>query len=104
MREELIKRARQFTAEHEHYEFYTAVAYSGYNHAIDKLNEMMATFAADVLAEREAEIAEMQASVRYALATFRALDRYTFEDSDHGLLIAEAVKKLEENNETSKND
>jgi hypothetical protein len=32
---------------------------------------------------------------RYALATFRALNSYTFEDSDHGLLIAEAVKKLE---------
>ena len=32
---------------------------------------------------------------RYALATFRALDQYTFADSDHGLLIAEAVKKLE---------
>ena len=60
MREELIKRARQFTAEHEHYEFYTAVAYSGYNHAIDKLNEMMATFAADVLAEREAEMRKLR--------------------------------------------
>jgi DNA-binding FadR family transcriptional regulator len=33
---------------------------------------------------------------RYARAVFRALDRYTFEDSDHGRLIAEAVKKLEE--------
>lgn len=33
---------------------------------------------------------------RYALATFRALDQYTFEDSDHALLIAEAVKKLED--------
>ena len=32
---------------------------------------------------------------RYALATFRALNSYTFEDSDHGLLITEAVKKLE---------
>lgn len=33
---------------------------------------------------------------RYALVTFRALDQYTFEDSDHALLIAEAVKKLED--------
>lgn len=31
---------------------------------------------------------------RYALATFRALEQYTFADSDHGLLIAEAVEKL----------
>jgi len=43
----------------------------------------------------EKQVKESAESVRYALATFRALDRYTFEDSDHGLLIAEAVKKLE---------
>lgn len=44
---------------------------------------------------RDAEVEALKSSTRYALATFRALDRYTFEDSDHGLLIAEAVKKLE---------
>jgi len=32
---------------------------------------------------------------RYALAIFRTIGQWTFEDSDHGLLIAEAVKKLE---------
>lgn len=32
---------------------------------------------------------------RYALATFRAIGQWSFDDSDHGLLIAEAVKKLE---------
>lgn len=41
------------------------------------------------------EVKARKAAVRYALATFRALDQYTFDDSDHGLLIAEAVKKLE---------
>lgn len=42
-----------------------------------------------------AELRRSRVAVRYALATFRALDEYTFEDSDHGLLIEEAVKKLE---------
>lgn len=32
---------------------------------------------------------------RYALATLRALDQYVYGDSDHGLLIREAVRKLE---------
>ena len=41
------------------------------------------------------ENARLKAAVRYSLATFRALERYTFGDSDHGLLIAEAVTKLE---------
>lgn len=37
-----------------------------------------------------------QKAVRYALATFRALDQYTFDDSDHALLIAAAVEKLDD--------
>ena len=40
-------------------------------------------------------LADANESVRYALAVFRALDRYVYEDSDHALLIAEAVAKLE---------
>ena len=44
--------------------------------------------------QRKVEVAEV--ANRYALATFRALDQYTFQDSDHGLLISEAVKKLED--------
>jgi hypothetical protein len=45
---------------------------------------------------RLTEAEKYKIASRYALATFRALDRYTFEDSEHGLLIAEAVEKLEE--------
>lgn len=43
-----------------------------------------------------AENERLRTATRYALATFRALEQYTFADSDHGLLIAEAVKKLED--------
>lgn len=43
----------------------------------------------------KAEVERLRSANRYALATFRTLEQYTFEDSDHGLLITEAVNKLE---------
>ena len=49
----------------------------------------------DHITDLEAKLQLAVEANRYALATFRALNSYTFEDSDHGLLIAEAVKKLE---------
>lgn len=58
----------------------------------DKYLNLTKPFAVESLRE---QLAVAREASRYALATFRALDRYTFEDSDHGLLIAEAVKKLE---------
>jgi len=57
---------------------------------IDATSDFETQLAA-VTAERD----ELKASNRYALAVFRSLDRWTFEDSDHGLLIKEAVEKLE---------
>lgn len=49
----------------------------------------------DHITDLEAKLQLAVEANRYALATFRALNSYTFEDSDHGLLITEAVKKLE---------
>jgi hypothetical protein len=59
------------------------------------ISDVMADFAAQETASLTRDLAEARESNRYALAVFRALEQYTFEDSDHGLLIAEAVKKLE---------
>jgi hypothetical protein len=44
----------------------------------------------------KADLETARGSVRYALATFRALDQYVYENSDHALLIKEAVSKLED--------
>ena len=49
MNNELIKKARTFTAQHELADFYSAVAFSGYSHAIDKWNETLADFAGSLL-------------------------------------------------------
>jgi len=43
-RDDLIAQARQYVAQHELNDFWSAVAYSGYKHAIDKLCEVMADF------------------------------------------------------------
>lgn len=47
------------------------------------------------LTELQRKNEDLETATRYALATFRALDQYTFDNSDHALLITEAVKKLE---------
>jgi hypothetical protein len=62
--------------------------------ALNSLKKIIDQSSSRLQAERTRR-EEANESVRYALATFRALDQYTFEDSDHALLIAEAVKKLE---------
>lgn len=56
--DELRKKATMYTAQFELSEFYSAVAYSGYNHAIDKLNEVLADFAAEAVRAERIRIAE----------------------------------------------
>ena len=56
-RDDLINKARQYFAGNEFDEFYRAVAYSGYKHALDKMHEVLADFhltqSAEITAERD---------------------------------------------------
>lgn len=54
-RDKAIKEAMQFFAQHEHDEFYRAVAYSGYKHATDKMHEVLADFALAYHAKQNAD-------------------------------------------------
>jgi len=44
----------------------------------------------------ENQLKQATESVRYALATLRSLNPVVFADSDYGLLIAEAIDKLDD--------
>lgn len=74
-KQELTLEARRFFADHKWHEFYTAVAYSGYKHAIDKQAEVMAEFALEVCREECARGLERAAKMLLQIEGLEAAER-----------------------------